>query len=581
MNVLRFITKRNCLLGLAILFILMSIWIASVPYEPMEWDLADATTNVIWVEKYSNGVYEIPYEEWDYGMTQSSVVEHNGQYVVVNEKGPGFVWMLVPFHVLGLEFLFGPVMVAIAVFSTFMLGFRLSNWKVGFMAAVIVLVNLSVIAMWHRYYWTDAATMHLLVLSIWLLIESNYWFNGKNLDPKNQNETEKKDILLSFGLAFLSGLTFSASVSTRHPVALVIIAMFLYIFVFYLIRSWPELRNKDIKGALNKGRGLIFLLFFTIGMMCILVPLMQYNTEYFGGPFNSGYDATPLTEFNETSGATPRNQTGNWFDTFGQGISNTLDNTIKLIPILILRMPALVLAPLGIWLLRKKKIVLALLLPWIFIAFYTYLSLSFVDKYANPRIYFDVIWEPRYFMPTIPAIAILGAIGIEFIAFQFWPKLLNGIKQNNTKRKMIGIVIALLILAVIALPGIVPAADHFKDPGAQRPHHPKPVGVQRIITDQLIREPERYVQNFVLVERAEIVGEIREGWKIRSPDSREPGNVTVRLVEWPPSEVPLFNIGNEVDVQGLFQKARNPESPDPYFINVKWDTKDFIRLSKE
>jgi hypothetical protein len=88
------------------------------------------------------------------------------------------------------------------------------------------------------------------------------------------------------------------------------------------------------------------------------------------------------------------------------------------------------------------------------------------------------------------------------------------------------------------------------------------------------------VQNFVLVERAEIVGDIKDGWKIRSPGSREPGNVTVRLVQWPPGEVPHFKIGDEVDVQGLFLKARDPDSPDPFFINVKWDTKDFIRLSK-
>ncbi len=580
MKALRIIIKKNCLLALVLLFVIMTIWIGTVPYEPMEWDLADATTNVIWVEEYSNGVYEIPYEEWNYGMTQSSVVEHNGQYVVVNEKGPGFVWMLVPFHVLGLEFLFGSLMVALALFSTYMLGLRLSNWKVGFFAAVIVLVNLSVLAMWHRYYWTDAATMHLLILSIWLLVESNYWFNGKSLDPKNRNEGSKKEIYSSFGFAFLSGLAFTASVSTRYPVALVIIAMFVYILLFYLIRAWPNLRKLDIKEALKNGRGLIILVFFTIGMLCILVPLMQYNTEYFGGPFNSGYDATALTNFNETSGAIPRDQSGNWFENFGQGITTSLDNAITLTPILILRMPALVLAPLGIWLLRKKKITLSLLLPWILIAFHTYLSLSFVDMYANPNIYFDVVWEPRYFMPTIPAIAILGALGIEFIAFELVPKLLDKTKQKNSKRKMIGIVIALLLLAIIALPGIVPAFEHFKDPSARRPHHPQPIGVQRVTTDQLIRKPDTYVQNFVLVDRAAVVEQIQDGWRIRSPKAHEPGNVTIRLTEWPFDEVSHFDIGDEVDVQGLFLRARKPGSPDPYFISVKWDTKDFIRLSK-
>jgi hypothetical protein len=200
--------------------------------------------------------------------------------------------------------------------------------------------------------------------------------------------------------------------------------------------------------------------------------------------------------------------------------------------------------------------------------------------YANPRIYFDVVWEPRYFMPTIPAIAILGAVGIEYIAFKLGPKLVKKMKQKEILSKLISIVIVFLILAIIAIPGIVPAAEHFEDPSARQPHHPQPIGVKRVTTDDLIREPGKYVQNFVLVEKAEVVEEIRDGWKIRSLDSREPGNVTVRLSGWPPDEVLHINVGDEVDVQGLFLKERNPDSPDPFFINVKWDTKDFIRLSK-
>ena len=183
-------------------------------------------------------------------------------------------------------------------------------------------------------------------------------------------------------------------------------------------------------------------------------------------------------------------------------------------------------------------------------------------------------------MPTIPAIAILGAVGIEYIAFELGPKLVKRAKRGNSKNELISIVIVLLILVVIAIPGIVPAAEHFEDPSARQPHHPQPIGVKRVTTDDLLREPGTYVQNFVRVERAEVVEEMRDGWKIRSLDARKPGNVTVRLPEWPPDEVPNINVGDEVDVQGLFLKARNPDSPDPFFINVKWDTKDFIRLSK-
>ena len=570
----------------------MAVWIGSVPYEPMDWDLADATTNVIWTDLYSQGIYEVPLDEWDHGMTQSVVVEHDGEFVVVNEKGPGFVWMLVPFHVAGCEFLFGPLMAGIAVFSTYILGMRLFGWRVGFIAAVIVLVNLSVIVMWHRYYWTDAATMHLLVLSLWLFVEANYRFNGGSLDPRDSKKVSRNGVITAFICSFLSGLAFAASISTRYPVALVILAPMTFILLFYLYRAWPMLRKGRIAEALRNGKGIALLLFFFLGLMCILVPLMQYNSEYFGGPLKSGYDANTLMEFNASAGAVPRNQSGNWFENIGERVITTLENTVALIPILILRMPALLLAPLGIWLLRKRRFILMFLVQWIFIAFYTYLSLSFVDRYADPRMYFDVVWEPRYFMPAIPAVALLGALGMDHLSFHLVPRLLNRAENKKTvsvhqptdcrdiDRRLVGTIISLMLLALIALPGIVPAADNFRDPGMIRPHHPKPPGPIRVTTDGLLMEPDEFVQRFVLVDEAQIVEVLPGGWRIRSIGSSNPGNVTVRLADWPLDEIPGFDAGDEVIVHGLFLKVEPPERPAQYFINVKWGTKDYIRLAR-
>ncbi|MFQ6060378.1 MAG: hypothetical protein ACE5KV_03650, partial [Thermoplasmata archaeon] len=106
------ITERNCLILLFILFLVLSFLIALIPYNP-ETDVADATTNDIWIEHYPNGVYHIPFDDWDYGPTQSVVVLYEGEYVVVNEKGPGHALMMVPFHLIDADFLFGPLMVAL------------------------------------------------------------------------------------------------------------------------------------------------------------------------------------------------------------------------------------------------------------------------------------------------------------------------------------------------------------------------------------------------------------------------------------------------------------------------------------
>src|SRR3990170_2947892 len=165
----RILTRRNLLLGLAAAWLVPTV--PAAPYAPMG-DLYDATTNYIWTREYDRGVFHIPYDEWTYPVTQSSVVWYEGEYVVVNEKGPGHALLIVPFYLLGAESLFAPLLVGLAVLSTYLLGKRLFGWTAGFVAAAAVLVNLNVIVMWHRYYWTDAATMHLLVASAALLVEA-------------------------------------------------------------------------------------------------------------------------------------------------------------------------------------------------------------------------------------------------------------------------------------------------------------------------------------------------------------------------------------------------------------------------
>ena len=126
-----FTNEKNAIIVLASLFIIMSIAVTIVPYDPSI-DLADATTNDIWVQQYADGVHHIPYEDWTYGITQSVVVEYEGQYVVVNEKGPGHVAMMLPFYMAGIGGLFSILIMGLAILGTYMLGKRLFSWQVGF-----------------------------------------------------------------------------------------------------------------------------------------------------------------------------------------------------------------------------------------------------------------------------------------------------------------------------------------------------------------------------------------------------------------------------------------------------------------
>lgn len=573
------LTERNCVLLLVIMFIMLSVFISSFDYDPMV-DKADATTNDIWVEYFSEGKYHIPIDEWDHKPTQSVVVEHDGEFVVVNEKGPGHVAILLPFYMLGVDFLFGPFMVALAVIATYMLGKRLGNWRVGFIAAALVLTNVTVIVMWYRSYWTDASTMHLLVLAIWLLVEAIYWFNGKSLDPRTENISTSKMKLYGILFGILSGLAFGASVSTRYATALIIIALALYICIFYLIRAWPDLRKMKLKQAVKRSAGLwIIGIAFIIGLMIVLVPLIQYNNEYFGGPFRSGYDALEVNKFNPNQELAARNTSSGWSQDFGDMVSYASKNLGALLPLFIARMPGLIFLPIGIWIIRKRP-ELILLLSWMVINFFTYLSIVWVDMYATMPP--EALHEPRYWMPSIPAVALFAGFGIDRLSR--WLTKLDISKNDKTrdKRKMGTFIITLIILGAIVMWCILPAANYFDNlgPGGAegRGRKPPPINIIIVNTDKLVTDPYRFQDEFVVVENAEVIDENNNTLLIRSIDARETEGVLVRLNGWPLDEMPVVNVGDSVEVMGRFIIRSDPDQNEEFYINIKFDTKDYIRV---
>jgi hypothetical protein len=476
------VTEKNCIALLAMIFILLATVISAVPYNPAT-DLADATTNDIWIEHYSHGVYHIPWSEWTNNHTQSVVVEYQGEYVVVNEKGPGHVMAMVPFRAVGLESLFAYTMVGLAVLGTFMLGKRFFSWPVGFIAALLVMFNLTVVVMWHRYYWTDASTMHFLVFSVWLFVEGIYHYNGKSLDPKVTGYAGWKDKALGLGLGILAGFFFGMSVSTRYPTALLVVIFPIFILGFYLAKIWPDLGKKDILPAIKRGMPAILQLgVFALGLLIVLVPLLQYNSTYFGGPFNSGYDATLVFKFNPATGLESRNTSTVWTGDFFSYISIAVGNLVQLAPMFLSRMPALIFLPIGLYCLRKKKIELAMLCAWIGINFYTYLSISWVDMYARTDL---MPWEPRYWMPSLPAIALVGGFGIYRLSGWLVRKLASMEKRSSADIRVGKVVVVLAITCALLLFSAGPSLQYIEDPppatpggGGQQPPPPGGGGQQ-------------------------------------------------------------------------------------------------------
>jgi hypothetical protein len=433
--------ERNLAILLAISFVGLSAWIMSVPYDAMKMDLADATTNEIWSGLIREGKYAIPLEEWrahGYPPTQSSVVELDGRACVVNEKGPGHAMLVATLDTMGLGNLTGTLCAGLAVMATYMLGRRLFSWKVGFLAALFVMTNLTVLVMWQRYLWTDTSTMHFLVLGAWLLAESLHLFR------RGDEEGRRKLTIVAVAVGIMGGLAFGFSIGTRYPVALVLGPFLLFVLASqaYSARGAGKELGKFLSWFIHSAKAAGP---FLLGLLLVMVPLMQYNTTYFGGPFRSGYDAVSLVDYYRTGNLTERNQSVQWSATWADGAANVWSNGLILTPILLSRMPLLLLVPFSAVMLRRRP-QFWLLVPWAVVVFATYLSIPWVKMYANAL---DIVWEPRYFMPALPPLAILAGFALDRVSL--------GDRSDGRKA-----LFAVTVAVGIVLAGVVPAQVHFK-----------------------------------------------------------------------------------------------------------------------
>jgi hypothetical protein len=576
-------SERNFLLGLMVLFIVMTIWVASVPYDPIKGDIADASTNAIWSEYYKEGKFAVTYDQWkadNRSITQSSVIEKDGKVYIVNEKGPAHAIFTM---VLGKAT--GTVFAAVATIATYMLGRRIFNWKVGAIASLFVLTDISIIVMWYKDYWVDASTVHLLILAMWLFVESGL---------KMKAYFEKKDkraLKLSVMLGIAAGISFGASIATRYTVAIVLVPAIVYIFVTFGKPLVHWIKHRDLKGLGGTiGHMVVYLLPFLLGLLIVLIPLMNYNNTYFGGPFKSGYDAASLVEYARSPSAKviARNQSDYLAtDPLGK-VDLVLHNAGALAPVMLERMMFLVFVPIAIWKLWKRPIFWLLLL-WGLVIMIGFYSMSWVDRYATMA----PPWEPRYQMPALPAFALLGAQGLYTLA-KGLDKAVHGLKGGFA-----GPVFAIVIVGLIVFLNVAPTEQYFHDARLGNfngtPKNKGPPGGggggggAPVVTIMMVyTNGQNFNDKLLQVNGGHVVavhtapnGQV-QGFDMTDPSTSQ--NLTVAFLDYPSGTVPPVKVGSKVMVNGMFKwqdkNSNGKVDVGEPVLTVKYLTQDKVTIEK-
>ncbi|MBP1912604.1 glycosyltransferase family 39 protein [Thermococcus stetteri] len=288
------------------------------------------------------------------------------QYVNVGmgyalEKAPGYPFILAFFHKLGIErfvnFIFG--LLAIPVFYRMVA--RAFDPKAALISSLILLSNATFLAMFYRVYMSDFVSMVFVLLGLaffYLGLEGDDWKRG-----------------------VLSGLSLGFSVLVRYTNAVAYAALLVY--SLWLTR----------KGGRKALRYSGIVLGASIPMFLLL---MAYNNSVFGSPFSVGYSKT----IGYTNFAFQYILAGR----LEEGLGLLWRNLLTHPKLLLEGFPSLVLLPVGVYIGRKNRATLLLLL-W----FLAYFGLYFQYEWLRTGLY---IFMTRFYLPMAPALAALAGVAI-------------------------------------------------------------------------------------------------------------------------------------------------------------------------
>jgi len=482
----------------------------------------------------------------------SGIAEVDDEYRYVNHWPPGPSVALLPLMAVGVEDLFGSLMVGLTCLGTYGLGRRLWGWRVAWLGTAFTMGNGVVLILHFGQWMGDLAAVAFAFPGLWLAVEGAH-----NKNPYR-----------GAGLALAGGVMMGVGVTMRYTTVLLCGAPYLYLA--YLNIPDGKLRElpRRLRAALawsNLRQPLTRVGALTLGLLLIGIPLAAYNSHYFGTAFNSGYQSKNTLELSgsgDNQTITTHEPSASMWDGYVNVGADERENVGQVAKFVVAFFPALLLIAPGLWAARHTRRgrggALALIY-WMVMLAAVYLTQSWVLN----RVFTDI----RYYLPLAPPAGLLAALGLQKIA-RALPgalRLPQGLKLPS-KLLFVGLVSALVMASGwVAFDD----AEHFLQ--IRYTHEPGsgPGGSGQAVQApvfELVNQPDGYVGKMVKVGRAEVAERPGSAFMVLADDKHPEARLRLVVKNLPVEAGP----GDIVKVTARFDPDdRNPEGYSLFLNRVE------------
>ncbi len=559
----------------------------------IELDLTDASGKTEYTGELEEGQHTVMANKIIEGPTPplaSGVAELDGEYHYVNHWPPGPSVIISWLMYIGLEGLFGTLMVVILALSVWGITCRTFDWKGATLATFLTMTGGITLQLYFGQWMGGLASVALAFLGLWLfMIALDQWDERYDLIGKMTR------FVLPIIISFIGGIMLGSAVTMRYSTAVACFMPALFLLGVLIKDAGQKGMDKNkplyfIKRLFSK-KNILKVLGLTlplcIGLGLIGGILLAYNANYFGGPFNSGYQAQNLQAV--VSSDTAGNMTlevsepsASFFDSYFNWGEDDKENAPYIFEYLLVFVPLLFICIPAIWVLRKEPIIYAML-SLILLTLIIYLSQGWVLKRTVEDIrYYIPLIPPASIMSSVLLVKLLGIKGPE--EDRFLDNTGNSdpqkVKDIRGKRKKLGIIcfcrIMIIIGILLMILSSVQAGDYAIETRMNRgsnkpPQNGGPNGPDNgnsgseVPIPLLLQQPDSFAGQTVKVIHCEIHEIINEKVFVIRDDK----NNEEQLPVISQTEIGKLEVGNAAMVTGRFLKDK--EKPDKWVLSISGD----------